>query len=357
MYEESARGSSGSGVKSVLPSAAMMARRSRSRWMFLAALAVALPACQGNDKGSSPAPTDASSGASAAPSTAALPPAGSGAVAPSGSAAAVGSAMAGSAAIGVPLPAEAILKVVNPNGEAPSTRPSGTIKGKVRIEGTAPPDTGEKIPSKCGEAAATYGKLFRVGLDKALADVLVAATGYQGFVPEREPAAKITIHGCALQKRTMAVTFGQNVSVSNLDTLDPYMPYLDGAPTKATLVAVPNGDPVKLYPLSPGHYLLRDQLNDFVRAEVFVVAYATHDVTGLDGQYVIKDVPVGKVKVSAFLPALGSPVEKLLEVTPGDNTLDFTFTYPQKGEAERAPGGKGEAPAGKGEAGKAPAKK
>lgn len=321
----------------------MMAPRSNSSLTFLAALAVALPACQGNDKGLSPAATSA-------PSTAALPPASSGAAAPSGSAAAVGAEMAGGVAIGLPLPADAILKVVNPNGEAPSTRPSGTIKGKVRIEGTAPPDTGEKIPSKCGEAAATFGKLFRVGLDKALADVLVAATGYEGFVPEREPSAKITIHGCALQKRTMAVTFGQNVAVSNLDTLDPYMPYLDGAPRKAALVAVPNGDPVKLYPIAPGHYLLRDQLNDFMRAEVFVVAYATHDVTGLDGQYVIKDVPVGKVKVSAFLPALGAPVEQLLDVKPGDNPLDFTFTYPQKGAEEKAP-------AGKGEPGKAPTKK
>jgi hypothetical protein len=267
--------------------------------------------------------------------------------------AAAGASSAGGAAVGVPLPAEAILNVVNPNGEAPSTRPSGNIQGTVRIEGAAPPETGEKIPAKCGEAAATYGKLFRVGLGKALGDVLVAATGYEGFVPEREPAAKITLHGCALQKRTLAVTFGQNVSVSNLDSLDPYMPYLDGAPTKAALVAVPNGDPVKLYPLSPGHYVLRDQLNDFVKAEVFVVAYATHDVTGLDGRYVIKDVPVGKVKVSAFLPALGAPIEQLMDVKPGDNTLDFTFTYPpQKSEAGKAPAGKGEAPTGK-----APAKK
>jgi len=323
--------------KSVLPSGAMMARRSPLSFLVLLAFARALPACQGGDKTASSASSTmgAATGSAAGSGAAAVSaPSAAGASAPVAS---VGGMAAGGVAIGVPLPAASVLKVVNPNGEPPSTRPSGTIKGTVRIEGAPPPETPQKIPAKCGEAAATYGRLFRVGLDKALGDVLVAVTGYEGFVPEREPSAKITIHGCALSKRTMAVTFGQNVAVANLDTLDPYMPYLDGAPTKAALVAVPNGDPVKLYPLAPGHYLLRDELNDFMRAEVFVVAFATHDVTGLDGQYAIKNIPAGQVKVSAFLPALGAPIEKLVEVKPGETTIDFTFTYPAKGEASASP--------------------
>jgi hypothetical protein len=67
---------------------------------------------------------------------------------------------------------------------------------------------------------------------------------------------------------------------------------------------------------------VRDQLpNPHLVADVFVLAYATHDVTGLDGQYEIKGVPTGKVKLSAFLPAINKVVEKVIDVREGTNTL------------------------------------
>jgi hypothetical protein len=236
--------------------------------------------------------------------------------------------------IGVPYPPAKILEIVNPKGAAPYKGPTGTLKGTIHVEGDAPPTvTGLKIPSKCGEASATYGKIFRVGLEKTLADVLVAVTGFEGIVPAESDAMKITIHGCALARRTIAATFGQRIEVSNLDLGQEYMPYLDGAQTEAILVAVPNGAPVKLYPGQAGHYLVRDMLpNAFLTADVFVLAYATHDVTGLDGQYEIKNIPVGKVKVNAFLPVLARKAaeEKLVEIKPGENTLDFTIKFDLK---------------------------
>ena len=208
-----------------------------------------------------------------------------------------------------------------------------------------PPDTGLSIPAKCNEAQMTHGKLFRVGQDKTLGDVLVAITDYTGFVPAKAPAEKVTIHGCALSKRTVAMAFGQRLEVANLDQVDSYMPYLDGAPSKVVMVAPPNGDPVKLYPPEPGHYLIRDQLpNPFLVADVFVLAYATHDTTGLDGQYEIKGVPTGKVKLSAFLPALNKVVEKVIDVREGNNTVDLTMTFDAK--KDLAPGAAASASAG-----------
>jgi hypothetical protein len=53
--------------------------------------------------------------------------------------------------------------------------------------GDPPPGTGLSFPiGKCGEAAATYGRLFRVGQNKGLADALVTVVNYDGYVPERE---------------------------------------------------------------------------------------------------------------------------------------------------------------------------
>jgi hypothetical protein len=258
------------------------------------------------------------------------------------------------APVAIPRPASEVAKIINPKGEAPYHGPSGTLKGTIRIQGDPPPDTDLQFPvNPCGaSASATYGKLFRVGQDGTVADVLVAVTGYQGFVPAREEAKKITLQGCAFSRRTLALVLGQRIDVSNIDKIESYMPYIDGAPSRATLVAVPGGPPVRLTAIEPGHYMLRDLLpKPFLHADVFVLAYATHDVTGLDGQYEIRDIPVGKVRVSAFLPVIDTVAEQSFEIKEGENKLDLTLTYDskknEKKDAAPAKSGepaKGEAP-------------
>lgn len=232
--------------------------------------------------------------------------------------------------VGVPVDVAEIAKVVNPKGEAPYAGPTGTLRGTIRVSGDPPPDLALKYPeTDCrGEAIAVHGKLFRVGQDSTLADALVAVTGYRGYVPPKGEASKTTIHRCALARRTIAATFGQRIEVANLDQVDSYMPYLDGAPTSAILVAIPRGDAVRLYPPQAGHYMLRDQLpNDHMTADVYVLAYSTMDVTGLDGKYEITGIPVGPVDVNAMLPATKKTAHKKLEIKEGDNTLDLTITF------------------------------
>jgi len=284
------------------------------------ALLLALPciASMGCQKDPAPTSTEAKPGTSAAAAVSSAAPQAS-AQAPAD----------GTSTNGLGRPDIDIAKVVNPKHEAPYQGPTATVRGTVRIKGDAPPSTTFRFPrGKCGEAAATYGKLFRVGLEGAAADALVAVTGYKGFVPEQAEAAKITIHGCAFSRRTMALTFGQRIEVANLDKTESFMPYIDGAPKKAVLVAVPGGAPVKLYAYEPGHYMLRDELpNPFLTADVYVLAYATHAVTDLDGQYEIKGVPVGDVRVSALLPSIDKVVEQKLTLKEGDNTVDLTIEY------------------------------
>jgi hypothetical protein len=100
-------------------------------------------------------------------------------------------------------------------------------------------------------------------------------------------------------------------------------------PFRAAMVAVPGGKPIKLYPTEPGHYLIRDMMNrPFLLADVFVVPYATTAVTGLDGQFEIKNVPVGTVAVDAMLPVINKSVRKKpFEVHEGDNVLNLELHY------------------------------
>src|SRR5690606_13339795 len=109
---------------------------------------------------------------------------------------------------------------------------------------------------ECRGAKDVYGKIFREGPGRALADVLVAVTGYdKRYVPPEGQGPTVTVRACAFDTRTVALAFGQIVSVQNKGG-QAVVPELLGEPTKAYLVAIPGGSPVNVYPTKVGHYAL-----------------------------------------------------------------------------------------------------
>jgi hypothetical protein len=173
---------------------------------------------------------------------------------------------------------------------------------------------------------------------RSLADVLVAVTGYDGYVPETEPKQTIAARGCAYSTRTVALTYGQTLDIVSKDG-EGYVPNLLGSNMKAQLLALPGGAPSTVYPPGPGHYVLTDDIKVFMLADVFVVKYATHDVTSLDGRYEIKNIPVGKVKLNAMLPATQQVVEKDVEIKAGqalELNLEIPFDAKAFAAAEKA---------------------
>jgi hypothetical protein len=274
-------------------------------------------------------------------------PAGGGATTGAASRPAPGSAAAPASATAAPKPAwigidrsaEQVEAVLNPKKQPAYAGPVGTLRGRITIVGDPAPETRHGYASECAGAAAIYGKAFRTGQVAGggeglpVADVLVAVTGYEGFVPPLEPAVKVTIGGCAFDRRTYALAYGQRLEVRNEDAKLSFMPYLMGAPLRAYMVAMPKGNPVKLYPLEPGatRYLLRDQMDrPYMAAEVYVLKYATHAVTGLDGLYEIARIPTGKVRVDAFLPSIDRTEGKEIEITEGVNQLDLELRFDAK---------------------------
>ncbi len=264
---------------------------------------------------------------------------GSGA-APSGAASATPSGAASTGAVssaageprpvwlGSSAPVAQVMKILNPKGQEPYDGPRARLRGRITITGDTPTPTVHTIPSTCGKANDVYGRLFRVDAKGGVADALVAVTGYDAFVPPTYPAVKVPIDGCAFERRTLAMTYGQRLEIENADAVESYMPYLDGSKFSAIMVAVPLGSPIPLNPQAPGQYLLRDAMKrPFLLADVFVLKYATAAVTGLDGSYVIENLPVGKVRVDALLPIIRKTAGKDLELKEGDNDLDLELTY------------------------------
>jgi hypothetical protein len=222
-------------------------------------------------------------------------------------------------ASGLPGVAQLVSKTVNPENEPAYSGPTGSVRGVVTATGDEPPVASAhlaQIKGKCPEARETYGRVFREGMMRSLADVMVAVTGYSGYVPEKEPKQTVSARGCAFSTRTIALTFGQTLDVVSKDR-DGYAPNLLGSHMQAQLLALPGGAPSTLYPPQPGHYILTDDIKVFMLADVFVVKYSTHDVTSLDGRYEITGIPVGKARISAFLPGTQAVVEKDIEIKAG----------------------------------------
>lgn len=243
-----------------------------------------------------------------------------------------GAAPAGSAA-GIPRTDEQLAAILNPKHLEPYRGPTATVRGRVTVVGDAPPSTPITAGPECTRASAMYGQLFRRGPQNELADAMVAVTDYEGFVPAVAPTRSVRASGCAFDTRTVVATFGQRIEVSNLDEMTSYMPYLDGAPFRAMLVAVPKGRPVQLYPLEPGHYLLRDVLpRKFEIADVFVVPYSTYDVTSEQGTFTIGSVPVGKARIDAFLPVVNKSVGKDVDLVEGVNEINLELVYDAKND-------------------------
>lgn len=235
--------------------------------------------------------------------------------------------------LATPVTQAEIDKIVNPKGLSPYAGPTGTVRGVVRVEGdpaVADAEVLTKIAPDCKAAQAMFEKTPREGAGRALADALVAVTGYEGVVLQKEPAHLVRGIGCAWDTRTIAMTFGQMLRITAADNR-PYVPDLMGQLMPAQLFAMPGAEPVSLPPRKPGRFRLVDAMRIYSLADVFVLPYPTVDVTDLDGTFEITGIPVGKAKVSALLPATMAVAEKDVEISADQPTVvDFTLRFDAK---------------------------
>ena len=246
----------------------------------------------------------------------------------------------------IPVPAASVEDAVNPDHVPPYSGPTGVVEGTVRIKGDSPPPTNFTYPASCQAAETVYRNAFRVGADGALADAMVAVTEYKGYVPAREPAVRLTEKSCAYDRRTVVAAFGQRIDVFNDDNKLAYVPYLIGERAVAHMVSVPHGDAIKLYPLRIGRFMVADEMGrPWMQADVLVVKYATHTVSGSDGHYRIEGIPIGPVKVSTFLPQANLAENSTATVEENKTAVvDFELVYKKPPPVKSAPSGSGAHP-------------
>jgi len=213
-------------------------------------------------------------------------------------------------------------RLIGATAAGPTNTGTGIVEGVVTMEGdpAAPePNLQSRIPKDCPDATKTYGLVFREGPGRRVGDAFVGVTGYRGLSTDPGGVVPVTASGCAWNRRTYGLSVKQHLMVRSADDR-PYVPSLIGAKSAASLIAVPHGDAVPVFPKGPGLYVLVDEMRNFIQATVLVVNYSTFDVTGLDGKFRIQGVPTGESKISAYLPAANLTVEQKVKVTENTTT-------------------------------------
>ncbi|MCH2111086.1 MAG: carboxypeptidase-like regulatory domain-containing protein [Polyangiaceae bacterium] len=312
---------------------------SLTRFILCGALAISLIACDGKSKNKTASPVESNSQPIGEAQKIPLSPKEKSAQA------AVEKAKAG------PVPTDAemkallavlpddkeLAKVVNPGNRPPYEGKTGRVVGVIRAAGDPAPYNRQALlamKSDCDLSRKMFGRLFREGEGRTLADVLVAVTGYDGYIPFKDKKVEVTAKGCAWNSRTIALSYGQYLSISGEDRR-AYVPELMGQKMPAQLFILPSAPPVVLPPARPGRFALVDSLRLYNLAEVYVLPYSTTDVTELDGRFEIDGLPLGKMKLNAFLPSTGKVTEREIEIRAGETLeLDLELDYKAPPDAD-----------------------
>ena len=227
--------------------------------------------------------------------------------------------------------------VLNPYKLPAYSGPTGSVEGTVTIDGPPSPNLPLPGAGKCPAAIDTFGKLFRDGPaakpggPRPLADAVVTVTGYAGYyVPEKTDVVHLTIGtNCAYPTRTIAITYGQRLEISNSTSL-VFAPLVDDVSTPAIMAAPPsgNGEAIKVYPQQAGYFMMRDRLEPFVREDLYVFRHPLHAVTDRAGHFRIDGVPVGTLKLGVYHPGAKAAAEAKVEFLEGVvQKADVALTY------------------------------
>lgn len=222
-----------------------------------------------------------------------------------------------------PYKPEQIHKVTNPEGLPPYTGATGSVEGTITVRGGEPPRV-EADFSRCPDGAAAYGTQYRVGAPGGeagtheLADALVAITGYDAFVPAKTDYVTVAFNGCAYDRRTVLLTYGQRLEILNHSKKQLITPDIDGVPVISLRIAAPQSiAPVKLYPPGVGRFRLIDRgVLKYVAGDIYVLRHPLHAASDLKGYYRIDGIPVGRATVNVAHPAFSGDTAKTVQIDP-----------------------------------------
>lgn len=214
---------------------------------------------------------------------------------------------------------------------------TGTVSGRVTLEGTPTEEQQLPLDAACTTSSKEHGKEmprftrnYEVK-DGGLADVLVTLVD---IPPQPIPAGTgplvITQRGCEYEPYVTACQVGQPINVVNDDPLTHNIHTLPEVPGNKE---VNQSQAAKSKPLDfvydkPEEFLrFKCDVHPWMFSYVSVMNHPFYSVSGEDGRFEIKGLPDGKYKVKFKHRKAGEKVEEV-EVKDGKATVDVVLKVP-----------------------------
>lgn len=184
---------------------------------------------------------------------------------------------------------------------------AGDVTGKVKFEGTQPPERPLPLDPNCGLDFKKFNpgkrpttRFFAVAKDGGLADVLVQIKGLKGG-PNAGPLV-IDQRGCEYLPYVGAVRAGQEVHVKNSDSVLHNVhptPKVTGN-REYNKAQIPGPMILKFTYHKPEEFLrFKCDVHPWMFSYVSIMDHGYYAVTDANGNFTIKDVPDGTYEITA----------------------------------------------------------
>jgi plastocyanin len=214
---------------------------------------------------------------------------------------------------------------------------SGTIGGRVTLEGTLPQEQQLPLDAACSASSKDHGQQMPrftrtyVTKDGGLGDVLVTLVD---IPPQPIPAATgpLTIEqrGCEYEPYVADCQVGQTIHVTNLDPLTHNIHTLPAVPgnKEVNKSQAAKAKPLEFVYDKPEEFLrFKCDVHPWMLSYVSVLNHPFYAVTGEDGRFTVKGLPDGKYKVKFKHRKAGEKIEEV-EVKDGQATINVVLTVP-----------------------------
>jgi hypothetical protein len=220
--------------------------------------------------------------------------------------------------------------------------PTGRIVGMVTFEGVPIPTptvvTNDKDTECCGAKIKTQDIVISAE-NRGIMNVIAWVEDVKlpdGYKPPRQ-TLRLAAQRCQFRQRAYAMTVGSPIDLTTADPIEHAI-QLSGAQDE--VVRLKNrGEEYSTEARHAGMLHVKCEDHDWMATTVRVDPHPFHDVTDVDGKFVIAGVPVGDYKLKAWHEKFG---EQVIDVAiRAGETVSLKIQYPpKKGAATQDDAGK-----------------
>jgi hypothetical protein len=217
---------------------------------------------------------------------------------------------------------------------AGSAASAAEISGKVKLNGTAPPEKPITLDAACGKLQpnAIATRHYMVSADKGLGDVFVyVKEGVKGGAAPSGKGPLLDQVGCQYTPYVIGVQAGQHFDVQNSDSL---LHNVHSLPKVAGNKERNVGQPVKgmktdfVFDKPEVFVQFKCEVHPWMFAYVGVCDHPYFAVTDKDGNFKISGLPAGDYTIEAVHRKAGSSTQKIKVSADDKKTADFTLNVP-----------------------------